>query len=44
MSLPLRIPYEGKDYTYIILTKDLNRDSTDIKISLGNEELTIAKN
>jgi hypothetical protein len=44
MSLPLRITYEGKDYTYIILTKNISRDSTQIRILLEQEELTIAKN
>lgn len=44
MSLPLRITYEGKDYTYIILARNINKDSTEVKISLANEELTIAKN
>ncbi|MEJ7560192.1 MAG: hypothetical protein WKF66_17920 [Pedobacter sp.] len=44
MSLPLRITYEGEDYTYTILTKAINKDSPEIKILLNNEELTIAKN
>jgi hypothetical protein len=44
MSLPLRMTYEGKDYTYTILTKIINKDSTEIRILLENEEVTIAKN
>ncbi len=44
MSLPLRITYEGKDYTYTILTKIINKDSTEIRILLEKEELTIARN
>lgn len=44
MSLPLRITYEGRDYTYTILTKAINKDSTEIRILMETEELTIAKN
>jgi hypothetical protein len=44
MSLPLRITYEGRDYTYTILTKVINKESTEIRILLEKEELTIAKN
>lgn len=44
MSLPLRITYEGKDYTYVILNKIIDRDSAEIRILLNNEEVTIAKN
>lgn len=44
MSLPLRITFEGKDYTYIILTKLFNKEIKEIKISLNDEELTISKN
>jgi hypothetical protein len=44
MSLPLRITYEGKDYTYIILTRIIDRDSAEIRILLNDEEVIIAKN
>lgn len=44
MSLPLRITFEGEDYTYTILTKKIDKDTSEIKISLNNEELTIARN
>lgn len=44
MSLPLRITFEGVDYTYTILTKIIYKDTSEIKISLNNEELTIARN
>lgn len=44
MSLPLRITFEGEDYTYTILTKKIGKDTSEIKITLNNEELTIARN
>lgn len=44
MSLPLRITFEGEDYTYTILTKKIDKDTSEIKISLGGEELTISRN
>ncbi|RZM22954.1 MAG: hypothetical protein EOO88_27765 [Pedobacter sp.] len=44
MSLPLRITFEGKDYTYTILTRKIDRDTSEIRISLEGEELTIARN
>ncbi|MEQ7801866.1 hypothetical protein ABDJ41_18870 [Pedobacter sp. ASV1-7] len=44
MSLPLRITYRGKDYTYTILTKLISKDTKEIKISLNNEELTLVQN
>jgi hypothetical protein len=44
MSLPLRITFDGKDYTYTILTKLINKDTSEIKIRLNDEELTLFKN
>jgi len=44
MSLPLRTTFEGEDYTYTILTKMINKETKEIKISLNGEELTIAPN
>lgn len=44
MSLPLRITFEGKDYTYTILTKLISKDTKEIKISLNDEELTLIQN
>ncbi len=44
MSLPLRITFEGEDYSYTILTKKIDKDTTEIKISLDGEELTITRN
>lgn len=44
MSLPLRITFEGKDYTYTILTKLIGQDTKEIKIRLNEEELTLVQN
>jgi len=44
MSLPLRITFEGEDYTYTILTKKIDKDTSEIKINLNGEELTICCN
>jgi len=44
MSLPLRITFNGQDYSYTILTKKIERETTEIKIELDGEELTISRN
>ena len=44
MSLPLRITYNGQDYSYVILTKKIESDTQEIKIALNGEELTISRN
>lgn len=44
MSLPLRITLNNKDYTYTILTKGIGKDTSEIRIQLEGEELTIARN
>jgi hypothetical protein len=44
MSLPLRITYNDKDYSYTLLTKKVDNHITEIKISLEGEELTISRN
>ena len=44
MSLPLRITFEGEDYTYTILTKQIDRETSEIRINLNGEELTISRN
>lgn len=41
MSLPLRITFNDQDYSYTILTKKIERETTEIKIELNGEELTI---
>jgi len=44
MSLPLRITFEDKDYSYTILTKKIDKDTSEIKINFDGEELTISRN
>ncbi|MBE8712715.1 hypothetical protein [Sphingobacterium hungaricum] len=44
MSLPFRITFEDKDYTYTILSKKIDKDTSEIKISFDGEELTITRN
>ncbi|QNN42931.1 hypothetical protein [Pedobacter roseus] len=44
MSLPMRITFEGEDYTYMILTKMINKETNEIRISLNGEELTLSRN
>jgi len=44
MSLPLRITFEGEDYTYTILTRMITKETTEIKISLNDQELTLVRN
>jgi len=44
MTLPLRITFEDNDYTYIVLTKLIDRDTKEIKILLGEQEFTLFKN
>jgi len=44
MSLPLRITYNGQDYSYTIISKKIEIDITEIKIALNGEELTISRN
>lgn len=44
MSLPLRITFEEKDYTYIVLTKSINKETDLIKIGLNGEEYSLSRN
>ena len=44
MSLPMRITFESNDYTYTVLTKIINNETQEIKISLQGEELTLVQN
>jgi len=34
MNLPMRITFEGMDYSYVVLTKSINRQTTMISIRL----------
>jgi hypothetical protein len=44
MSLPMRITFEEKDYTYTVLTKSVTKDTSSIRISLNGEEYELAGN
>jgi hypothetical protein len=44
MSLPMRITFENKDYTYTILSKIINKETKEIKINLEGKELTLVQN
>jgi hypothetical protein len=44
MSLPLRITFEGKDYTYLVLTKRITRETQNIRIELEGVEYELTPN
>ena len=44
MSLPLRITFEQRDYTYTVLTRGINKQTGSIKISLNDQEFTLVRN
>lgn len=44
MSLPLRINFDEKDYTYIIVTKGITKETNTIQISLEGKEYQLACN
>jgi len=44
MNLPLRITFEGQDYTYTILNKIIDKETTTILVRLNDQELTLIKN
>lgn len=44
MSLPLRITFEEKDYTYIVLTKSISKDTNLIQIGLNEEQYSLSRN
>lgn len=43
MSLPMRITFENQDYTYSVLTKVINKNTTEIKINLQGEDQTLIR-
>jgi hypothetical protein len=43
MNLPLRITFEGKEYTYRVLTKGITRFTTEIKISVEGKDFTLLR-
>lgn len=44
MGLPLRINFDDKDYTYIILNPVLDRNTTELHISLLGQEFLLVQN
>lgn len=44
MSLPLRITFNGRDYSYTILNKNNERETNAIRIEFTGQELTISRN
>jgi hypothetical protein len=43
MSTPLRITFEGKDYTYALLTRGITRYTAEIKISMDGREFSFVR-
>lgn len=41
MGLPLRITFEGTDYTYKVLTKSITKQTTLIRIELEGKEFEL---
>ncbi|MEJ2880995.1 hypothetical protein [Pedobacter sp. GR22-6] len=41
MSQPLRITYEGKDYSYIILNRPLSKKTFHLRVLLEGEEFEL---
>jgi len=44
MNLPMRITFDGNDYTYIVSTKGITKDTTSIHISLNGIEYQLVCN
>lgn len=44
MSLPMRITFEEKDYSYTVLTKSVTKETNSIQISLNGEEYELVRN
>lgn len=44
MDLKMRITFEGKDYTFTVLTKGINKQTRSIRISMDGEEYELAPN
>lgn len=43
MSLPMRITFEEKDYTYIVLTKSITKETNSIQITLNGEQYELVR-
>jgi hypothetical protein len=44
MDLKMRITFEGKDYTFTVLTNGVNKKTRSIKISLEGQEYELVPN
>lgn len=44
MNLPLRITFDEKDYTYVVLTKGITKETSAIQINLDNMEYQLVCN
>ncbi|WEK21599.1 MAG: hypothetical protein P0Y49_10665 [Candidatus Pedobacter colombiensis] len=44
MSLPMRITFDEKDYTYVIITKGITKETTAIQINLNGREYQLVRN
>ncbi|WGQ09697.1 hypothetical protein QG516_24595 [Pedobacter gandavensis] len=44
MSLPMRINFDEKDYTYIIITKGITKETSAIQINLDGMEYQLVCN
>ncbi|MBB2147494.1 hypothetical protein [Pedobacter gandavensis] len=44
MNLRMRITFDEKDYTYIVLTKGITKETTAIQINLNDQEYQLACN
>lgn len=43
MSLPLRINFDEKDYTYMIITKGITKETNEISIQLNGTEYSLVR-
>jgi len=44
MNLKMRITFDEKDYTYVVLTKGITKQTTAIRISFNDMEYQLASN
>ncbi|MEJ2882346.1 hypothetical protein [Pedobacter sp. GR22-6] len=44
MKLPLRIHFEGQDYSYTILNNTLDRSTMEFRISMADQQYTLVRN
>ncbi|MCX2452396.1 hypothetical protein OQX61_14065 [Pedobacter sp. PLR] len=44
MNLPMRITFDEKDYTYVVLTKGITKETSAIQINLNDMEYQLVCN